>query len=190
MAAVRREIKQRQRRESRERADMLRWGLTAHMVRMTLAVYCLSNYSQDCAIEFAENARKRRALQVPSLDDAPCPIRDLFLRADLADLIAIFVPETKQHWCVRATACKYWQKGTLPNGWQSKIFPLAGPQLGACWWTNLLRNFRALAFKPALVWTRREPEGAQDWDAWPGSGASRCGENGACGGDIYRKESC
>ena len=89
LAAVRREIKQRQRRESRERADMLRWGLTTHMVRMTLAVYCLSNYSQDCAIEFAENARKRRALQVPSLDDAPCPIRDLFLRADLADLIAI-----------------------------------------------------------------------------------------------------
>ena len=77
LAAVRREIKQRQRRESRERADMLRWGLTAHMVRMTLAVYCLSNYSQDCAIEFAENARKRRALRVPSLEDAPCPIRDL-----------------------------------------------------------------------------------------------------------------
>ena len=38
---------------------------------------------------------------------APCPIRDLFLQADLADLIAVFVPETKQHWFVRTTACKY-----------------------------------------------------------------------------------
>ena len=169
---------------------MLRWGLTAHMVRMTVAVYCLSNYSQDCAIEFAENARKRRALQVPSLDDAPCPIRDLFLRADLADLIAIFVPETKQHWSVRATACKYLAERYTAQWVAKQNFSVGRAPTGCMLVDQFVAQFQLFGFQARLVWTRREPEGAQDWDAWPGSGASRCGENGACGGDIYGKESC
>lgn len=100
-------LRKRQRAESRQRLDATRWGLTARMVQVAVAVYCLSRYSKDCAAEYATHARKRRRSQVLDGCGAECPIQQWFLEAELDDVVGVLAPETAHHARIRAEAVRF-----------------------------------------------------------------------------------
>ena len=101
-----RAVARKQKAQSRQRLDAQRWGLTKRMVRVAVAVYCLSQYSQDCVVEFALQARKRRKTRLPELDD-DCPVQAWFLAACLEDIVGILVPETPDHQSIRNEAVMF-----------------------------------------------------------------------------------
>lgn len=105
---VRRAVKTGNRAALRQRRSIAQWGLTARMIRVALAVYCLSKYRKDCAMEFAMQARKRRRVQMPEdEEERDCPIRQWFLDANLDDVATVFMPETQYESAIRTEAVKF-----------------------------------------------------------------------------------
>lgn len=100
-------LQKQQKMQSRQRLDVQRWGLTKRMIRVAVAVYCCSQYSKDCAVEYALHARKRRRSQVPDLKDVECPIQQWFLDADLEDVVGFLVPETQEQQSIRKEAVHF-----------------------------------------------------------------------------------
>ena len=77
------------------------------MVRVAVAVYCLSQYSVECAVEFARRARGKRKRQLPDMEEGECPIRSWFLEADLDDVVGLLAPETIEQQRLRSEAVHF-----------------------------------------------------------------------------------
>lgn len=107
LSSVRGLLQKQQKAQSRQRLEVQRWGLTARMVRVAVAVYCCSQYSKDCAGEYAVHARKRRRSQVLDLKDVECPIQQWFLEADVDDVVGFLVPETQEQQSIRKEAIHF-----------------------------------------------------------------------------------
>ena len=104
---MRRAIKCEQRRGSRARQAERLCGLTPRMVREVLAVYVLSQYDQDCAVEFAMRSSKKRKQSWGAVDKSPYPIRQWFLDADMDTVVGVLVPETCEDRSIRSEAVKF-----------------------------------------------------------------------------------
>lgn len=107
LRSVRRAIKCEQRRGSRARQAERLCGLTPRMVREVLAVYVLSQYDQDCAVEFAMRSSKKRKQSWGAVDKSPYPIRQWFLDADMDTVVGVLVPETCEDRSIRSEAVKF-----------------------------------------------------------------------------------
>lgn len=91
----------------RQQADAARWGLTSRMIRVALAIYCLSKYNKEYVLDFAKHARKRRRTTLVEVDGEECPISQWFLDADLEEMLSVFTPETKEEVAIRTEAVKF-----------------------------------------------------------------------------------
>lgn len=80
------------------------------MIRVTLGVYCLSNFAKDCAAEFALQARKKRRwcqLGDMSAEEMAAKIGQWFVDADFEEVASVFAPQTRVETGIRFEAAKF-----------------------------------------------------------------------------------
>lgn len=147
---MRRAVKTRQRAALRRQQDLSRWGLTARMVRVVLAVYCLSSYSKECAIEFATRARKRRRSPVADLEEAECPIGQWYLDADVNSVADIFMPVTPEDAAIRTEAVKFLAERQTMEWVAVQNFQLGRAPTALSLVSNFSANLQAMGVEPAF----------------------------------------
>ena len=162
------------------------------MIRVALAVYCLSKYSKDRAMEFAMQARRRRRVQVPEDEEEreECPIRQWFLDANLDDVATVFMPETQYESAIRIEAVKFLaERQTVLNGSLLKISNMGKHRQPSAWCPIFLPVCELWVLIHLFGWTLQEQGVVRSWDAQREDGAKRCGHNGGCGGEVWQRPS-
>lgn len=152
LRAVRRLIKNgdraARRQQRKQQQNIAQWGLTSRMIRVALAVYCLSKYSEECAAEFAMRARKRQRAEVLDEPATDCPIRQWFVDADLDEVAAVFMPESRYDHAVRTEAVKFLAEKKTVEWVASQNFRLGQAPSGLSLVSNFSANLRALGVEP------------------------------------------
>ena len=102
-----RALKSLEQKRRREDAIRQRQGLTQRMCRVALAIFCLSNYCLDFALEYAQNASKKRRKIWNLEEPEPCLIQEWFLATPVDQLLTFLHPETSAEKSVHVEASKY-----------------------------------------------------------------------------------
>lgn len=136
------------RQQRRQQQNAALWGLTRRMIRVALAVYCLSKYSKDCAVEFATRARKKRKAEVFHGLETDCPIQQWFVDSDLDEVVAVFMPQSRDDYAIRTEAVKFLAEKKTVEWVASQNFRLGQAPTALSLVSNFSANLRALGVEP------------------------------------------
>lgn len=100
-------LKSLEQKRRREDAIRQRQGLTQRMCRVVLAIFCLSNYCLDFALEYAKSASRKRRKIWNLEEPEPCLIQEWFLATPVDQLLTLLHPETPADQSVHVEASKY-----------------------------------------------------------------------------------
>ena len=100
-------LKSLEQKRRRENAIRQRQGLTQRMCRVVLAIFCLSNYCLDFALEYAKSASRKRRKIWNLEEPEPCLIQEWFLATPVDQLLTLLHSETPADQSVHVEASKY-----------------------------------------------------------------------------------
>ena len=128
------------------------------MIRVALAIYCLSKYNKEYVLDFAKHARKRRRTTLVEVDGEECPISQWFLDADLDKMLSVFTPETKEEVAIRTEAVKFVAERRAVEWVAAQNFHFAKTpgerRVRSAWFPTFQRSFGHLVLSHLFDWTR------------------------------------